>query len=100
NVLLAVDFAQGMSSDRISDTGPFGLSGKLHNIPVRGVAGALWNRTHHSWQEHPAHVAAVHFHDDSLEDAAWESDFHYTVPSDLKSGIYAARLTAGDTHAR
>lgn len=100
DVLLDIDFAQGITGDVINDTGPFDLHGKLYNIPVRAVAGALWNRTHHSWKEHPAHFAAVHFHDDSLEDAQWECDFQYTVPSDLKSGIYAARLTSGDAHAR
>ena len=39
---------------------------------------------------------AIHFHDDDLDDAGWETDFTFTIPDSLPSGIYAARLRAGD----
>ena len=29
-------------------------------------------------------------------DAGWETDFEYVVPDDLRSGVYAVRLTADD----
>ena len=42
--------------------------------------------------EKPAHYAAIHFHEDDLYDCAWDTDFSFTVPTNLRSGIYAAKL--------
>lgn len=38
----------------------------------------------------------MHFHDDSVHDAGWETDFSLTVPASLRSGLYAAHLRCGD----
>jgi N,N-dimethylformamidase len=59
---------------------------------MRGVAGVDWDATASNWRERPGHYSAIHFHDDDLYDAEWEPDFGFTIPSDLRSGIYAIRL--------
>jgi N,N-dimethylformamidase len=48
------------------------------------------------WTHAPREHGAIHFHDDDLEDCGWEEGFALTVPDDLPSGVYAARLTAAD----
>src|SRR5205823_370608 len=36
----------------------------------------------------------IHFHADDLVDAEWEADLELRVPESLRSGVYAAKLTA------
>ena len=93
--LLQLDFARAIESQRIEDVGPHGFSGHLVNLPTRAVTGALWDGSEMCWRHAPAHYAAIHFHDDDLADCGWESDFHFDVPEDLPSGLYAAKLTGG-----
>ena len=92
-LLAAWDFSREIPYDRIIDTGPHRMHGRLKNQPTRGMPGLRWDGTHHRWTEAPEHFGAVHFHDDDLEDCGWEADFSFTVPEGLPSGIYAARLT-------
>ena len=91
-VLGCWDFAADISTDRISDLSNHGLHGEVVNLPTRGVTGHNWDGSEHSWRHAPAQYGAIHFHQDDLYDAAWDTDFSYTVPDDLPSGIYAARL--------
>ena len=93
-VAAAWDFARDISSVRVSDTGPGGAHGELVNMPLRAATGRSWSGDETSWTRAPEQYGAIHFHDDDLEDAGWESDFELTVPKDLRSGVYAARLTA------
>lgn len=86
------DFAAGMRGDRFSDRGPHRLHGRFLNLPHRAVSGCGWGSGLHRWTEDPASYAAVHFHDDDLYDASWQTDFTVTLPADLKSGVYAVRL--------
>ena len=48
------------------------------------------------WRHKPEHYGAIHFHDDDIYDFGWETDFTWTVPPDLPSGIYVVRLTCGE----
>jgi N,N-dimethylformamidase len=48
------------------------------------------------WRHAPSHYGAIHFHDDDLYDCGWATDFTYTVPDGLRSGVYAVRVRAGD----
>ena len=91
----AWDFARETSSQRIVDVGPNGLHGELVNIPARGMKGARWTGEEMCWRHAPEHYAAIHFHDDDLYDCGWETDFTFQVPADLRSGVYAARLSCG-----
>ncbi|TIX90133.1 N,N-dimethylformamidase beta subunit family domain-containing protein [Rhizobium sp. P44RR-XXIV] len=90
------DFAEDMHGDRLSDRGPHRLHGRFFNLPQRAVTGCGWSGGSYRWTEDPASYAAVHFHDDDLYDAAWQTDFTVTVPADLKSGVYAVRLFSDD----
>ena len=44
----------------------------------------------------PGQYGAIHFHDDDLYDAGWQTDVVFEVPGHLRSGLYAARLWDGD----
>ncbi len=86
------DFAADISSDRISDLSPHGWHGQVVNLPTRGVTGHNWDGSEHNWRHALDQYGAIHFHQDDLYDAGWQTDFSYTVPMDLPSGVYAARL--------
>lgn len=92
SVVAAWDFSQGIGTDNIRDAGPNGLHGRTVNLPSRGCKGFNWTGNEQNFQHAPQEYGAVHFHDDDLYDADWETDFSYVVPADLRSGVYAARL--------
>lgn len=92
HLVAAWDFGREIPTDRIIDTGPHRFHGRLVNQPTRAITGTQWDGTCHHWTEAQQQYAAVHFHDDDLEDCGWEADFSFTIPDGLPSGIYAARL--------
>jgi N,N-dimethylformamidase len=59
------------------------------------MTGHNWDGSELNWRHAPEHYGAIHFHDDDIIDAAWETDFSLTVPKGLKSGLYAMRLSSG-----
>ncbi|HVB78403.1 MAG TPA: N,N-dimethylformamidase beta subunit family domain-containing protein [Candidatus Binataceae bacterium] len=87
---------QGIPSRNFTDLSFNGLHGTLINQPTRAVTGYNWTSEEQNFIHVPAQYGAIHFHDDDLHDAGWETDFELLVPVGLKSGIYAARLRAGD----
>jgi N,N-dimethylformamidase len=95
SALVAWDFSQDIPGTRMVDTGPHGLHGEFINLPVRAMKGANWTGAEMCWRHAPAEYGAVHFHDDDLYDCGWETDFTFTVPADMRSGVYAVRLTRG-----
>lgn len=85
------DFSQNIKSAEIVDIrGKH--NGELVNIAERAVRGRFWSGDTVQWTDKPEEYNAITFHADDLYDAEWGVDFSYTVPADLKSGIYAARL--------
>jgi N,N-dimethylformamidase len=94
-VMAAWDFARDIASVRVTDTGPAAAHGEVVNMPLRAACGRRWTGDETAWTRAPEQYGAIHFHDDDLEDAGWQADFELTVPEDLRSGVYAARLTAG-----
>ena len=62
------------------------------NMPVRGVPGFNWTSDYMSFLHGPQEYGAIHFHDESVDDARWEVCFKYQIPDNLPSGVYAARL--------
>jgi len=92
----AWDFSEGIGSDAIRDRGPNRLHGKTVNLPSRGCKGFNWTGQEQSFRHAPQEYGAIHFHDDDLYDAGWETSFSYEIPADLKSGAYAVRLRADD----
>ncbi|MEM7442624.1 MAG: N,N-dimethylformamidase beta subunit family domain-containing protein [Pseudomonadota bacterium] len=90
------DFERDTMMTKIRDTGPNGLDGVLVNHPARGMTGAAWDGSEMCWRHKPEHYGAIHFHEDDIYDFGWETDFTWTVPNDLPTGIYVMRLTCGD----
>jgi N,N-dimethylformamidase len=91
--LLCWDFAAGnQETSRVVDGGPYGHHGQLVNLPTRAVTGRTWTGAELDFRYAPDQYAAVHFHDDDLEDARWEPSLSWTVPDECPSGVYAIRL--------
>jgi N,N-dimethylformamidase len=95
-LLAAWDPSRKLDTDRLVDTGPESLHGTTVNMPTRAVTGRNWTGREVDWRTVPEEYAAIHFHDDDLEDARWEHDFELSVPEGWASGIYAARLQSGE----
>lgn len=91
--LAAWDFAQGITTQAITDTGPQASHGVLVNAPTRAMIGSRWTGAEMCWRHAPADYAAIHFHADDLGDCGWETDFEFAVPEGLRSGAYALHLT-------
>ena len=94
--LAAWDFSLDIGSYRVTDTGPHGLHGQAVNMPTRGMTGHNFTGAQTSFRLAPREYGAIYFHDDDVEDVGWKPDFQFTIPPDLPSGVYAARLRAGD----
>jgi N,N-dimethylformamidase len=96
------DFANGIGdrgipTDHVSDTSGNEAHGRCVNMPARAMTGYNWTGREEHFIHAPAEYGAIHFHDDDLEDAGWEADFELTVPDSMRSAIYAAKVTAGET---
>lgn len=90
------DFSLDISDPwRISDRGPQALHGQLTNLPARAMTGSNWDGSEMAWRHAPEQYGAIHFHDDDIYDCGWDTDFSFTVPADLASGVYAMRLSCG-----
>ncbi|MGI9524154.1 MAG: N,N-dimethylformamidase beta subunit family domain-containing protein [Hyphomicrobiaceae bacterium] len=87
------DFSQQIHTTMIEDKGPHGLGGRVINLPARAMTGALWDGSEMCWRHAPEHYGAIHFHDDDIYDFNWDTDFSFSIPEDLPSGVYAARIT-------
>ncbi len=93
DLVAAWDFAATPSSASVIDRGPHALHGVAVNMPARAMAGYNWTASEFDFKHAPEQYGAIYFHDDDLEDAGWEPDFELVVPNNLRSGVYAARLT-------
>jgi N,N-dimethylformamidase len=101
DLVAAWDFAEGIGpngipSNRVVDVSPNRLHGETVNQPARAMTGYNWTSVEQRFVNAPQEYGAIHFHDDDLDDARWEIDFDLTVPENLHSGLYAARLRAGE----
>jgi N,N-dimethylformamidase len=96
DAVAAWDFSASIGSREVTDTSRNKLSGRTVNMPTRAMTGHNWTGKEIDFKRAPAEYGAIHFHDDDLDDAAWEPAFEWRVPDDLKSGVYAARLRAGN----
>ena len=90
------DFSQGINTWSVVDASGNGHDGETVNKPTRGVTGRNWSGRELAWKHAPGEYGAIHFHDDDLSDAGWNPSFEWSVPEDLKSGVYAVHLTSGD----
>jgi N,N-dimethylformamidase len=93
-VLAAWDFSKGITDTTVHDLSPSGLHGVTVNLPMRAVTDHTWSGEHLRWTAAPHQYAAIHFHDDDLEDAGWQPSLEMVVPDSLRSGVYAVHLQA------
>lgn len=91
-ILARYDFSQDMSGDRIIDISGHGLDGVLVNAPTRAVKGHDWDGTESDWTRAEYGYGAIHFHDDDLDDANWDTDFTITIPTNARSGAYTVEV--------
>ncbi|HUN46968.1 MAG TPA: N,N-dimethylformamidase beta subunit family domain-containing protein, partial [Stellaceae bacterium] len=96
SIMARWDFSRDIETEIIRDTSPNRLDGAIVNLPARAMTGSNWDGSEMNWRKAPEQYGAIHFHDDDIADAGWETDFTFPVPAGLKSGCYAAWLTAGD----
>ena len=94
--LAAWDFSRGIDTLDVEDVGPNHLHGVLVNLPTRAVTGSAWTGRAHRWIDAPRDYAAIHFHADDLDDCRWSTDFSFTIPASLRSGVYGMRLKTAD----
>jgi N,N-dimethylformamidase len=90
------DFSRAIRSNEIVDTSSNAQNGTAVNLPERGVTGHNWDATAYDYTTTPSQYGGIYFHDDDLADARWPVSFQYHVPRDLESGVYAAKLQAGN----
>lgn len=86
------DFGTGFASRQVADATGNGHDGRLVNRPTRVVTGRSWKGTEIDFRRVPEQYGAIHFHDDDLDDAEWETSFTWEVPDDLASGVYGIEL--------
>lgn len=94
--LLDFDFYLDMSSDHVVDISDSRLSGKLVNAPTRAVKGFDWDGSEADWSKAKYGYGAIHFHEDDLDDAEWQTDFILKVPEEARSGAYAVDCYTDD----
>ncbi|EXJ81578.1 hypothetical protein A1O1_07642 [Capronia coronata CBS 617.96] len=94
SVLVRYNFALEMSSDTIVDISGRGHHGTLINAPTRAVKGHDWDASECDWTKAKSGYGAIHFHDDDLDDADWDTDFSITIPPSARSGAYAVEVEA------
>ena len=87
------DFSQAIETSTLVDCGPYGLAGRLINLPTRAVRSSAWDGSAMDWNMAPHHYAAIHFHEDDLSDCRWETDFRLSIPENTPSGVYGIRLS-------
>ncbi|MBI1779126.1 MAG: N,N-dimethylformamidase [Proteobacteria bacterium] len=92
------DFSRDIHGIAIHDISANRLSGETVNLPARAMTGFNWDGSEMNWRNAPEQYGAIHFHDDDLYDARWQPDFTLDLPQDLKSGVYAIRLTQDEAY--
>jgi N,N-dimethylformamidase len=92
----AAGYTERGIGDTVTDTGPHQLHAEGHNRPVRGMTGWNWSGRNDCFRLAPQEFGGIELHADALIDCRWEPTLTLTVPADLKSGVYAVKLTAGE----
>jgi N,N-dimethylformamidase len=90
------DLSQQVATRSVIDLSGNGFDGETANWPMRAVVGANWDGSCASYDRDPSQYGAIRFHEDDLDDCAWETDFVVPTLDSWHSGLYAVRLQAGD----
>ena len=95
-VLGAWNFGRDFDTAHVTDESTNGLHGTALQMPARAMTGHNWTGNEENYLRVPDQYGAIHFHADDLEDALWDADFQWEVPTDLPSGVYAAHVSTTD----
>ena len=93
---LSWDFSKNMSSNTVPGVHNPDDALTLHNSPARAMTGSNWKAQEMSWRHAPELYGAIHFHDDDLIDADWETTFSWRIPQQMPSGVYVMRIGCDD----
>lgn len=88
------DFSRHIGSSDVADVSGNDFHGRCINLPTRAVTGHGWHGQTTDWRTRPDLYGAIHFHSDDLEDCRWNTSATWQLPAEIKSGVYAARLTS------
>ena len=61
------------------------------------MTGYNWSGKHDDWRVAPGEYGGIAFHEDAVMDCGWEPTVTWRVPEGTRSGVYAARIKAGET---
>lgn len=98
--LASYDFSIGISTDQIFDASPANRHGHLVGAPTRAIKGWNWDGSEPDWTKAKSGYGAIHFHEDDLDDAGWETDFAITIPENAISGAYAVEVVDLDSSSQ
>jgi N,N-dimethylformamidase len=87
------DLSQGIGTQTAIDASGREHHAELVNGPTRAMTGHNWTGAEVDFRRVPEQYGAVHFHDDDLADAGWPVGVSLPIPEDLRSGVYALKLT-------
>jgi hypothetical protein len=95
-VLAQWNFSVEMSSDKVFDVSGTGAQGTLVNAPTRALTGHDWDGSEIDWTKAKSGYGAIHFHEDDMDDACWETEISISLLKSLHSGAYAVEVHAAD----
>jgi hypothetical protein len=93
-LLAKYDFSRNIAEDTILDVSGNDVHGVLVNAPTRAVTGHDWDGSEVDWIKAKYGYGAIHFHEDDLDDAQWDTDFTIKIPETARSGIYAVEVSS------
>ncbi|KAF5531699.1 hypothetical protein FMEXI_12845 [Fusarium mexicanum] len=100
SILAEWDFYLGMAGDKIFDVSGNDAHGRLIHCPTRAVTGYNWDGMESDWTKASHSYGAIHFHEDDLDDACWDTNFSVTLPGALRSGVYAVEVESVNGSAK
>jgi len=97
SIVANYDFGRDFNSNKVIDKSGGNQHGVLFQGPTRAVIGHNWTGKSVDFKNSPNEYAAIHFHEDDLEDANWKNSLSWNVPLESKSGVYALKLESNDS---
>ncbi|UQY33010.1 hypothetical protein K8U54_14855 [Pseudomonas fulva] len=96
SVVASFDFTSDFSTQVIRSTEGAAIEGKFINHPTRRIIGHHRPNVIEGYQDiESSAYTAVHCHRYDLTDANWEPSATFSLPKNLKSGIYTISITSG-----